>query len=100
MSDKYFPIRMIGKGSYGSVYLVGHKETKKEYVMKRISIHGVPDKELESYRQEVKLLSDLEHPGIVNLIESFIDSEEHLCIVMSYCEGGDLTAFFKSKKNK
>jgi len=91
---------MIGKGSFGSVYLVQHKISQREYVMKRISTHGVPEKELEGYRQEVILLSDLEHPGIVSLIESFIDHEQHLCIVMEYCEGGDLTVFFKNKKTK
>lgn len=100
MSDKYTPVRMIGKGSFGSVYLVCENLTQKQYVMKRISTHGVPDKELEGYQQEVRLLSELEHPGIVSLRESFIDDEQHLCIVMDYCEGGDLTAYFKARKSR
>lgn len=100
MSDRYTPIKMIGKGSFGSVYLVSENNTSREYVMKRISMHGVPDKELEGYHQEVRLLSQLDHPGIVSLRESFVDNEQHLCIVMDYCEGGDLSAFFKARKTR
>ncbi len=53
----------------------------------------------QSYQNEVQLLTALEHPGIVSHIESFIDGDkQHMCIVMSYCEGGDLAAYLKHKK--
>ena len=42
-------------------------------------------------------LSFQEHPGIVGYMESFVDrASMDLCLVMSYCSGGDLTSFIKS----
>jgi NIMA (never in mitosis gene a)-related kinase len=65
-----------------------------------MQITNVPEKEVESYQNEVRLLTELEHPGIVSHIESFIDGDkQHMCIVMNYCEGGDLAAYLKHKKN-
>lgn len=64
-----------------------------------MQIRNVPEKELESYQNEVRLLSELEHPGIVEHVESFIDADKaHMCIVMAFCEGGDLAAYLKHKK--
>lgn len=41
----------------------------------------------------------MQHPGIVSHIESFIDPlKQHMCIVMDYCEGGDLAQYIKHKK--
>lgn len=61
-------------------------------------IGSVSDKEFESYQTEVKLLSALEHPNIVAHVESFVQRDRAiLCIVMSYCEGGDLQHYLKSK---
>lgn len=54
---------------------------------------------VQSYQNEVRLLTELEHPGIVSHVESFIDGDkQHMCIVMGYCEGGDLAAYLKHKK--
>lgn len=42
---------------------------------------------LQSYQNEVRLLTELEHPGIVGHVESFVDGDkQHLCIVMQFCE--------------
>jgi len=99
MADKYDPIRLVGKGSFGSVYLVRRRRDGAHFVLKNMQIRNVPEKELQSYQNEVRLLTELEHPGIVSHIESFIDGDkQHMCIVMGYCEGGDLAAFLKHKK--
>lgn len=34
----------------------------------------------------------LAHPNIVAFKDSFFDGKDSLCIVMSYCDGGDLSA--------
>lgn len=48
---------------------------------------------------EIKLLSQLDHPGTVTHIESFLHRPSMtLCIVMAYCEGGDLTTYLKLQK--
>ncbi len=55
----------------------------------------------QSYQNEVRLLNDLSHPSIVAHIESFIDANKsNMCIVLSYCEGGDLAQYIKHAQKK
>lgn len=94
---RYTVGEVIGRGSFGEVFLVNRKKDQLDYVMKKMSIIGLSDKERESYETEVQLLSELEFPGIVSYLESFVDFESKtLCIIMAYCEGGDLTSHLKS----
>lgn len=47
------------------------------------------------------LLKRLTHPNIVGYKESFMhQNRESLCIVMQYCDGGDLCAKIEAQKNK
>jgi serine/threonine protein kinase len=99
--DNYDPIKMIGKGSFGAVYLCARRSDRHEFVMKKMLISGVAQKELDAYANEVALLTKLQHPGIVEHIESFTDKpKENMCIVMGYCEGGDLSQFLKHKSQQ
>jgi hypothetical protein len=91
-------VRQIGKGSFGSVYLVQRRSDGGQFVMKKMPVSRVPAKEMEAYHNEVRLLSELQHPGIVAYIESFLDQQTaQMCIIMSYCEGGDLAHFLSSR---
>ena len=59
--------------------------------MKRIGLQGLAPKERKSAFQEVKLLRDLQHPHICSYRDSFVHRPTNqLCLVMTYCEGGDL----------
>ncbi len=44
----------------------------------------------DACRNEVMLMQRLTHPAIVQYKTSFFDAKEHLCIVMTFCDGGDL----------
>lgn len=49
----------------------------------------------------VDLLKRLTHPNIVGYRESFMHRQkDSLCIVMEYCDGGDLCAKIKAQKGK
>jgi len=43
---------------------------------------------------EVHILSKLNNPYVVKYYDSFID-KNLLCIVMEYCDGGDLSSYLK-----
>ena len=61
---------------------------------------GKTEKEREACQLEIKLLERLEHPGVVEYVESFqIPKSTTLCIVMAFCEGGDLTNYLKKRRN-
>ena len=42
------------------------------------------------------MLRGLDHPGIVRCHEHFVH-EDQLCVVMHYCEGGDLSQHIKAR---
>lgn len=83
----YQLIKEIGSGSFGRAVLVHNKD--RQLVMKEIDLSGRDEKQRANADLEVKVLSSLKHPYIVRYWESFMHGR-HLCIIMDYCEGGDL----------
>ena len=79
----------IGKGSFGTVHLVTDTCTGVRFCLKRIDLCGASDKERLRAVEEVRLLRRLAYTGVVNYIDH-CDSLDVVCIVMEYCEGGDL----------
>mmetsp|Transcript_43669 Transcript_43669/g.81674 ORF Transcript_43669/g.81674 Transcript_43669/m.81674 type:complete len:289 (-) Transcript_43669:647-1513(-) len=91
--DRYKKLAVLGAGSFGKVYKVQGKEDGETYVLKRIAL--VTKDDLDSARlaafKEVEVLRELHHPHVVRIMEHFWDEEEQdLCVVMTYCEGGDM----------
>ncbi|XP_037095796.1 serine/threonine-protein kinase Nek5 isoform X2 [Syngnathus acus] len=89
--DDYEVVRPIGEGGFGKAFLVRTKADGNDppCVVKMINLAKMSSKEKEAARKEVALLSKMEHPNIVTFIHSFQDRGS-LCIVMEYCDGGDL----------
>ncbi len=96
---KYSKISILGKGSFGTVYLVRHNDEKAKYALKKIKLHGIPRAEKEATKMELELLQSLRHPGIVGYKESFevnVGTARHsLCIVMQLCDGGELAEYLE-----
>jgi len=106
--DDYKVLHRIGSGSYGMCYLVqqnspgnspSNREVGRKLVMKEIDLTGRDSQQREVAHHEVKVFRDLKHPYIVRYWESFIH-EVHLCIIMDYCEGGDLWQYIQRCKEK
>lgn len=97
--DQYETVRFIGSGSFGQVFLVSHKSERKHYVMKRIACIAAMDaSKQEATELEVRLLREMRHPNIVAYTESFMTREGHLCIVMEFCQHGDLCTYLQDAK--
>lgn len=61
-------MRMVGKGTFGKVYLVQHMSTKTVYAMKCIRKDMIIDNEqFENIKLEKDILYTIEHPFIVNM---------------------------------
>ena len=81
--EKYEPIRVLGEGSFGKVYLMRDKVQRKFLCVKVIKIKNIPKKERDATKMEVDLLRRLHHPNIVRYIDSFLSkNNESLCIAM------------------
>ena len=87
-SHKYHPLKCLGKGSQGNVYLVEDRDGKC-YAMKVGA-----DKEL--MRQESALLKRLHHPAFPDWIDYF--EEEQGYLVMEYIPGISLGTFLHRKE--
>lgn len=99
MTEKYELIEIIGQGMYGKVYKALNKYENKYYAIKTLNFQNISQKERLNIETEINLLQELKHPNIVLYKESFIDENQNLNIVTTFCEGGDLyQKIFKSQK--
>ncbi|CAM9640609.1 unnamed protein product [Pylaiella littoralis] len=87
--EEYEPIKVLGEGSFGKVYLMKHSKTRDLVCTKVIKLKNIPPKEQEACKNEVELLSRMCHPNIVGYTNSFL-YKNCLCIIMEYCDAGDL----------
>jgi len=94
--EGYRIVAKLGKGSYGSIFVVRSLTDGKDYVMKRIPLLELDKRERDQVKLEVRLMQNMGHPNVVHYIDSFLFNDEDLCIIMSYCRRGDLRSCMKS----
>lgn len=93
-------LRVIGKGSFGKVFLVqkrgaaedgvfAMKVLKKDHVKRR--------RQIEHTRTERKVLGAVKHPFIVSMHYAF-QSDTKLYFVLDYCPGGELFFWLSREK--
>jgi len=62
----------------------------KIYYLK-VKMMKLSAKEKENALNEVRILASIDHPNIASYKEAFFEESTHcLCIVMEYCDNGDL----------
>ena len=89
-ASRYANVKVIGRGSFGTAYLVRRKADSFLYVMKKLALEQLGQKERAEAMNECAVLMKLRnHPNIVRVAEHFVDDGK-LCIVMEYADGGDL----------
>ncbi len=94
--DEFIIIEEIGKGGYGIVNLVEHKNTKKKYAIKSAFRYKKgKDKTARTYL-EIKVLQKLRHPNVVKIFGWFED-DEAIHLVLEYISGKDLGKYFRHK---
>ena len=83
--------KVIGKGSFGSVYLVRRIADNKIYALKTVILDKLSKKEQENSVNEVRILASINHPNVIGYKEAFWDDKTNsLNIVMEYADDGDL----------
>ena len=91
INEKDFtPIKLIGKGSYGEVFLVRYKKNNHIYAMKVLSKSFLREQNQENNtRSERNLMAQIHNPFIVNIKYAF-QNDSKLYLVQEFVQGGDL----------
>ncbi|KAJ8415655.1 hypothetical protein AAFF_G00402120 [Aldrovandia affinis] len=92
IAKRYTIQERLGRGSFGTVYLVrdtkaGEGESLK--VLKEIPVGDLNPNETVQANLEAQLLSQLHHPAILKFFSSFLERDT-FCIITEYCEDRDL----------
>ncbi|CAH1422148.1 unnamed protein product [Lactuca virosa] len=89
--------KLLGRGTYGSVYEAINRETGSLCAMKEVDIIPDDTKSSECIRQleqEIRVLRTLEHPNIVQYLGSEI-IENRFCIYLEYVHPGAINKYVK-----
>ena len=95
-SKKYKPKRLLGNGSFGSVYEAKNTIFGNTVAMKVIKKDKENELDEQEIRNEIDILRKLSHPNIVKIYEFYI-SENHYYIITEYCKEGELFSYIKNK---
>jgi len=99
INRRYVPLKLIGRGSFGVVYLVRRQADSRQCVMKLIDMACMSEKDRSEATNECDVLQRLRrHPHIIRILEHFSDEQGKLCIVMDFADGGDLSQRIEIQK--
>ncbi|XP_058860523.1 RAC-gamma serine/threonine-protein kinase-like [Acipenser ruthenus] len=83
-------LKLLGKGTFGKVFLVREKASSKHYAMKILKKEVIIAKgEVAHTITENRVLKNTRHPFLTFLTYSF-QTKDRLCFVMEYVSGGEI----------
>ena len=85
----YNKTQILGSGAFGEVWLVKHKDLKKDFAMKLIQKKKNKPSEEKEILNEIEILKNLDHPKILKIIDFFSTSKLYY-IITEYCPDGEL----------
>ena len=85
----------IGKGAFGEVWKVSHRQSNKIYVIKVMDKDAIKDQKLsDQINREIEIMYKLNHPHVMKLINHFEDDEKFY-LIMPYASKGQLYSLLR-----
>ncbi|XP_069065153.1 serine/threonine-protein kinase D1 isoform X1 [Pleurodeles waltl] len=94
-----FPDEVLGSGQFGIVYGGKHRKTGRDVAIKIIDKLRFPTKQESQLRNEVAILQNLHHRGVVNL-ECMFETMERVFVVMEKLHGDMLEMILSSERGR
>ncbi|KAM9787336.1 serine/threonine-protein kinase D1 isoform 1-T2 [Syngnathus typhle] len=92
-----FPDEVLGSGQFGIVYGGKHRKSGRDVAIKIIDKLRFPTKQESQLRNEVAILQNLHHPGVVNL-DCMFETPERVFVLMEKLHGDMLEMILSSEK--
>ncbi|KAJ8937570.1 hypothetical protein NQ318_023100 [Aromia moschata] len=101
MSQIYqiYPDEVLGSGQFGIVYGGIHRRSSRLVAIKVIDKLRFPTKQEAQLKNEVAILQNLSHPGVVNL-ERMFETPERIFVVMEKLKGDMLEMILSHDKGR
>ncbi|XP_060805073.1 serine/threonine-protein kinase D1 [Amyelois transitella] len=93
------PDEVLGSGQFGVVYGGLHRRTHRPVAIKVIDKLRFPTKQEAQLKNEVAILQNLSHPGVVNL-ERMFETPERIFVVMEKLKGDMLEMILSHEKGR
>lgn len=88
--ERYEKTVEVGKGASGVVFIANDRQTSQKVAIKTIDMKNQSSK--ESILNEINVLKDFNHRNLVNFLEAYyIETDDHLWVILEYMDGGPLT---------
>ncbi|GIZ02308.1 hypothetical protein CEXT_432291 [Caerostris extrusa] len=94
-----FPDEVLGSGQFGIVYGGVHRTSGRGVAIKVIDKMRFPTKQEAQLKNEVQILQNIHHPGVVNL-EKMFETVERIFVVMEKLKGDMLEMILSSEKGR
>ncbi|KAL3314818.1 Serine/threonine-protein kinase D1 [Cichlidogyrus casuarinus] len=94
-----FPDEILGSGQFGVVYGGRHRKKQRDVAIKVIDKLRFPTREEAQLKNEVAILQNLRHPGVVNLDRMF-ETEERVFVIMEKMRGDMLEMILTSQQGR
>ena len=103
LQERYRILAQVGTGGFGAVYkAVDTLQGDAIVAIKQINLRGLSVQQIieatDGFHREVRLLSNLKHPNLPAIHDSFTDPQ-HWYIVMDFIEGETLEAYLKQRSS-
>lgn len=96
--DDFKVLKVLGKGSFGKVYLVESNSTGKTYAMKELRKDILIDTDqIQNTKIEKEIMKNANHPFLVNL-EFVFQTSGKIFFVMKFMRGGELYTILTREK--
>uniref|UniRef100_A0A023F3P7 protein kinase C n=2 Tax=Triatoma infestans TaxID=30076 RepID=A0A023F3P7_TRIIF len=94
-----FPDEVLGSGQFGIVYGGAYRKTGRAVAVKVIDKLRFPTKQEAQLKNEVSILQNLSHQGVVNL-ECMFETPDRIFVIMEKLKGDMLEMILSSEKGR